>query len=265
VAVRRAGVRFRHGLARLSSYSFLTLAISPSGPMARSGPRAACTNPLLITHHGNVRNVSTAAYAPRAKQKHACRAPNIVIISSMTAATPTPLTSLGNFSNGTSWPMPRRESSWATNNAELMNARTVVTPHTMTPNTFRRMRLRRWRHQHSPSHRISSNVSRANSSCKTRRTSKRSRHLFFCQFLDREDAASGNRHDPARLRVVGVIEIADALTDDLDVVIVLQEPSDRRALNRPRPRQRRQVLPGRQRLTRAPLLPQEPSSSTSNP
>jgi hypothetical protein len=149
--------------------------------------------------------------------------------------------------------------------AELMNARTVVTPHTMTPNTFRRMRLRRWRHQHSPSHRISSNVSRANSSCKTRRTSKRSRHLFFCQFLDREDAASGNRHDPARLRVVGVIEIADALTDDLDVVIVLQEPSERRALNRPRPRQRRQVLPGRQRLTRAPLLPQEPSSSTSNP
>jgi hypothetical protein len=50
------------------------------------------------------------------------------------------------------------------------------------------------------------------------------------------------------LCVLGVLEIADALADDLAVVIILEQPADRRTLDRPRARQRRQKLPGGERL-----------------
>jgi hypothetical protein len=44
---------------------------------------------------------------------------------------------------------------------------------------------------------------------------------------------------------MGIVEIADALAQDLDVVVVLQEPADRGALDGPGLGELRQMPPGR--------------------
>ena len=132
-----------------------------------------------------------------------------------------------------------------------------------TPNLLRQMRCRRSLHRCLPNLQISSNGSRANNTCKTSRisrTSRGSRTLFLRQYFDRNNAASGDRHDTARLCVFGVVEIADALTNDLDLIIVLQQPPDRCALDRPRLRQCRQILPGRKRL--GTILPTDDDERT---
>lgn len=78
---------------------------------------------------------------------------------------------------------------------------------------------------------------------KMRRTSKISRTnrakvsksvstaILLCQSFDRQDAASGYRHDPARLCFFRVIEIADVLAHDLDVGRVFQKPAHSRDFN----------------------------------
>ena len=75
------------------------------------------------------------------------------------------------------------------------------------PNPSRRMRFKLSRHRCWPNLRISSNVSRANSTCRNRRTSsRRGKHLFLCQFLNPETQAQpGIVYDAARLCVLRVI------------------------------------------------------------
>ena len=82
----------------------------------------------------------------------------------------------------------------------------------------------------------------------SRPRASRRNNPVFSQTFDRNDAASGYRHDPARLCVERVVEIADALAEHLDVGIVLQEPAYGRAFDGARRRQLRKMPPGRNGL-----------------